>query len=500
MIESPRATLKTQGARLWRRRCRRDNEQEEEDNGVECWLLEPQPTASQAAPQTDQHGETTAQKTEKDVSATMTEMSLHEQNDASSAASATPSTRFQPPTPLDPSTPLLPYYLLDAASVLAVDALEVGPFHSVLDLCAAPGGKSVCIAQRLRLTPNDDGSSTHASAALGSLHSNEPQQSRRQRLHAVLSEYIPQSIRRNRTRIDVSAWDATHVSLPASRYDRVLVDAPCSSDRHVLSSAAELGQWSTKRVKSNHERQVALLLNALKVTKPGGITVYATCSLSRLENDGVIDSVRERLQRQARRGTAKLGHSTIRVKVLPMRLGSIADANADSQPADLPSTSSVADSSTSTSPLSSATSSSSVFSISSDPSDVLPFIMGEPTKYGWMILPDQPQPHHHHSNTNPNSISNNAHTGTDTPNAADSAKQTGESTNNNHATATTSASKPRGHGFGPLYFCRLRRLPEKGEHAHTANGDDDEHDGEATDDEEQEFTSDSESDSDSDAR
>lgn len=338
--------------------------------------------------------------------------------------------RFLPPTPLDPNSPLLPYYLLDGASMLAVEALQVQPHHVVLDLCAAPGGKSVCIAQYLDLmqvgvatpavVPSGPGSLALATPH-SLLHANEPQGTRRLRLQGVLDEYIPPTVRKNRARIEVTPWDATKVALPQSKYDRVLVDAPCSSDRHVLQSAKELAAWTPKRIKLNAERQHLLLLNALRATKPGGICVYATCSLSRKENDEVVESVLAKLARNAKNGAAS---QRIRVQVLPIQI-------TGSAPAVIP-----------------ASDAAGAAVVASSSSDVLYLPMGEPTKFGWMVLPDQVE-----ANIEPAAAAPVA-----APNSEASAPAAAAAAAATAATASSVAAPRVGHGFGPLYFCRLRRL------------------------------------------
>lgn len=71
-------------------------------------------------------------------------------------------------------------------------------------------------------------------------------------------------------------------------FDRVLVDAPCSSERHVLHSESELLNWSAGRSRNNAKRQLQLLQTALRLCRVGGRVVYSTCSISRLENDEVV--------------------------------------------------------------------------------------------------------------------------------------------------------------------------------------------------------------------
>ena len=74
-------------------------------------------------------------------------------------------------------------------------------------------------------------------------------------------------------------------------FDRVLLDAPCSSERHVLKNENELAKWGPKRTKKLATIQYGLLCSALLSCKPGGTIVYSTCSLSPLENDNIIEKL-----------------------------------------------------------------------------------------------------------------------------------------------------------------------------------------------------------------
>lgn len=79
-------------------------------------------------------------------------------------------------------------------------------------------------------------------------------------------------------------------TLPPGDFDAVLVDAPCSSDRHIIHDRM-LANWNLQSTKDQAKRQVALVLAAIKSLRIGGRCVYSTCSLSPYENDGVINKV-----------------------------------------------------------------------------------------------------------------------------------------------------------------------------------------------------------------
>ena len=169
---------------------------------------------------------------------------------------------------------LEPYYL-DKASVFAAKALGVEPGMDVLDMCAAPGGKSLIIASMLQ--------------GAGTLQCNDRSPDRRVRLEHVLENSLPKDWR---SVIKVTGYDGVKFGLHRKEsFDRILLDAPCSSDRHVLNSPAHLEVWSAKRIKRLSVEQGSLLASAIDALRPGGILVYGTCALSPLENDGVVSRI-----------------------------------------------------------------------------------------------------------------------------------------------------------------------------------------------------------------
>ncbi len=211
--------------------------------------------------------------------------------------------RFEPPA----GTPS-PYYLLDAASVLAARALGVEAGHDVLDLCAAPGGKTLVLAAALE--------------AGGTLTANDRSAARRARLVRVLEGHLPEPLR---ARVRVTGHDGSRAGLKTPEaYDRVLVDAPCSSERHLLADPKALAGWSKARSRQLTFRQRALLAAAVDATRPGGRVVYATCALAPEENDAVVARI---LARRAGRVRAVapapvLGEATgLGVQVLPDATG-----------------------------------------------------------------------------------------------------------------------------------------------------------------------------------
>lgn len=165
-------------------------------------------------------------------------------------------------------------YFLDAASVAAALALPIEENCRILDMCAAPGGKSLILASRI--------------SSLGgtTLVCNEISGERRNRLISVLDTYVPSSVR---GRISVNGYDGARLCLRETEsFDRILLDAPCSSERHVLQDSKYLAQWSPARIKHLAQTQWALLSSAFRLLKPEGYILYATCALSSCENDEII--------------------------------------------------------------------------------------------------------------------------------------------------------------------------------------------------------------------
>ncbi len=164
-----------------------------------------------------------------------------------------------------------PYYL-DEASIIAAKTLPISPTDQLLDMCAAPGGKSLVLASRL--------------GEEGTLVCNDRSSQRRARLHRVLDEYTDTQLR---ARITVTSHDASKWGLyEQDAYDAILLDAPCSSERHVLRDPSALAQWSERRTKNLQSLQFAMLASALEAVKVDGYILYSTCSINEHENQDII--------------------------------------------------------------------------------------------------------------------------------------------------------------------------------------------------------------------
>lgn len=168
------------------------------------------------------------------------------------------------------------YYLLDYASYLAAKSL-VRPDQDLdyLDLCAAPGGKSLILASLM--------------SDKSTLKSNEYSLARRERLRKVMDEYLSHSVR---SRVEITGHDAGKWCLyEKDAYDLILLDVPCSSERHLLQKESYMKDWAPGRTKRLAGEQWKFLSSSIQVLRINGRLLYSTCSISPLENDKVMEKL-----------------------------------------------------------------------------------------------------------------------------------------------------------------------------------------------------------------
>jgi 16S rRNA (cytosine967-C5)-methyltransferase len=154
------------------------------------------------------------------------------------------------------------FYIQDPSTLLAVEQLAPQPGETILDLCAAPGGKTTFIAQRM----GNDGRIVAHDAQPGRLK--------------LLEE--------NCRRLGVTCVQTTEALDSTTPFDRILIDAPCSNTG-VLRRRVDL-RWRVQPAEIERLRkgQAALLAQAVPRLKPGGLLVYSTCSLDPEENEEVV--------------------------------------------------------------------------------------------------------------------------------------------------------------------------------------------------------------------
>jgi 16S rRNA C967 or C1407 C5-methylase (RsmB/RsmF family)/NOL1/NOP2/fmu family ribosome biogenesis protein len=180
---------------------------------------------------------------------------------------------------LDPIFHAGSYYVQEASSMFVEHAFrslvakQETPLR-VLDLCAAPGGKSTLLASLLE---DED-----------LLVSNEVIQTRA----AILAENLTRWGRMNTW---VSHNDPKDFARLPSYFDVLLVDAPCTGSGLWRKDEEAIDEWSKEHVKLCSERQKRILADVMPALKPGGILLYATCSYSSEENEHICDWICETL-------------------------------------------------------------------------------------------------------------------------------------------------------------------------------------------------------------
>lgn len=160
------------------------------------------------------------------------------------------------------------YYLQEPSAMVPVAVLDPQPGEYVLDLCAAPGGKTTQIQSRM--------------GDRGILIANDPNPKRVQSLSRNLERWGG----RNAAVIcETPERISEHLN---GYFDRVLVDAPCSGEGTFRSEPGEIKRWSPNFIKRCCQIQDEILWFAGKMVKPGGVLVYSTCTFNQAENEGAI--------------------------------------------------------------------------------------------------------------------------------------------------------------------------------------------------------------------
>ncbi|NLD60227.1 MAG: SAM-dependent methyltransferase [Clostridiales bacterium] len=162
------------------------------------------------------------------------------------------------------------FYLQEASAMLPAAALQAAPGELVLDLCAAPGGKSSQIARDL--------------AGDGVLVANEIDPARARALAGNLERLgVPNAL-------VVSETPARLAAKWPGMFDAVLVDAPCSGEGMFRRDPNARAEWSPEAPAGCARRQRQILSEAARLVRPGGRLVYSTCTFNALENEGTVEA------------------------------------------------------------------------------------------------------------------------------------------------------------------------------------------------------------------
>lgn len=160
------------------------------------------------------------------------------------------------------------FYFQEPSAMCAAEGLPIGDDPHILDLCAAPGGKTTQIAARMNNR--------------GLLVSNEIISKRA----AILSENV-ERLGLTNTIVTNESPSSLADKFP-SFFDGIIVDAPCSGEGMFRKEPQAAEEWSVQHTLSCAARQKNILDDAYKMLKPGGFLMYSTCTFSYDENEAVV--------------------------------------------------------------------------------------------------------------------------------------------------------------------------------------------------------------------
>ncbi|MDF7638938.1 RsmB/NOP family class I SAM-dependent RNA methyltransferase [Lactobacillus sp. ESL0791] len=169
---------------------------------------------------------------------------------------------------LDPEWVSGSVYSQDPSAMFPAEIVGVQPGERVLDLCAAPGGKSTALGEKLQNS--------------GLLVANEISHSRAK----ILRE-------------NIERWGITNALITSEKpedlvkhfphfFDLILVDAPCSGEGMFRKNPEAIDYWSPDYVLTCQKRQKEILLQAVKMLRPGGSLIYSTCTYAPEEDEEIV--------------------------------------------------------------------------------------------------------------------------------------------------------------------------------------------------------------------
>ncbi len=155
------------------------------------------------------------------------------------------------------------------SSLLPAVVLAPAPGEKVLDACAAPGSKTT----QMSVMMDNSGEVLAVEVVKGRFY----------KLKSVCGLLGADNVR-------FKLSDMRRLRFPEPVFDRVLVDAPCSSEgRFKTAEPKSMLYWSLRKIKEMSHKQKGILLNASRALKPGGTLVYSTCTFAPEENEEVVD-------------------------------------------------------------------------------------------------------------------------------------------------------------------------------------------------------------------
>lgn len=177
------------------------------------------------------------------------------------------------------------YYLQEPSAMTPADRLPVSAGDRVLDLCAAPGGKSTQLAAKLWEADRTEKSGDSPAQPLsqsGVLVANEVSNARARALLRNLELFGARNFLVTNERPDRLS------GVFPLYFDKILIDAPCSGEGMFRKQPEVAAAWSPAKVRELSKLQRQILEEGFRMLKPGGLLMYSTCTFSPAENEGNI--------------------------------------------------------------------------------------------------------------------------------------------------------------------------------------------------------------------
>lgn len=163
------------------------------------------------------------------------------------------------------------YYIQEPCAMTPAEIMPIVPGDKVLDLCAAPGGKSTELAAKLKgegLLVSNDVSNSRAKALLKNIE-----------LFGVRNSFV------------TSETPEKLLTKFKNYFDKILIDAPCSGEGMFRKDPAIIKSWERQGIAFFADLQKQIVSSAVKMLKPGGKLLYSTCTFSPEENEGTIQYI-----------------------------------------------------------------------------------------------------------------------------------------------------------------------------------------------------------------
>lgn len=165
-------------------------------------------------------------------------------------------------------------YIQEPAAMAPAECIDIDPAWTVLDMCAAPGGKSTQLKNKLNKN--------------GILVSNEIISSRCKILTGNIERLGLENV------VTTCMDTRKLIKFFPKAFNLIMCDAPCSGEGMFRKEEIAVDEWSEENVIMCAERQAEILENAVQLLKDGGYIIYATCTFSLEENEMLIDSFLEK--------------------------------------------------------------------------------------------------------------------------------------------------------------------------------------------------------------